>query len=160
MPGGARNRQGCALTFVKKSSLNELFFESRTGDLPIVGLVTNVKKLEATTIEIGYGRTNNTRAAEVLPTPAKSPSILSRAWARMKSWFETPYGYEDKNGFHYGRDPLPTRASVSPKEFHKVFTDRTHDTAMFMASTSKLTAPATQPEAAPRKKPASLVNAS
>jgi len=35
---------------------------------------------------------------------------------RIRSWFEIPYGYQDENGFHYGRQPAPP-----------TFTDRASD---------------------------------
>jgi hypothetical protein len=38
--------------------------------------------------------------------------------ARMRTWFEIPYGYQDETGFHYGQPPRPP---VTPA---KVLTDQ------------------------------------
>lgn len=34
-------------------------------------------------------------------------SFWQRFTARLRSWFEVPYGYQDENGFHYGPQPAP-----------------------------------------------------
>lgn len=75
-------------------------------------------------------------------------NVLLRALARVRSWFEIPFGYEDETGFHYGHEPLPvqtTAQATAPREpFREVFTDRACDSAMFMASTD--TQPASKPQ--------------
>ena len=86
--------------------------------------------------------------------------IFSRTWATVRSWFEVPYGYEDEDGFHYGHEPLPVQSSTTPTTFHEVFTDRAHDTAMFIASTSTQISPAPKPEETPREKPETAVKVS
>lgn len=52
----------------------------------------------------------------------------SRVVARVRSWFEIPYGYEDEKGFHYGVEPAPAnlkaKTSAPPQN---VFTDRASD---------------------------------
>ena len=34
-------------------------------------------------------------------------NFWQRFVARIRSWFEVPYGYQDENGFHYGPQPAP-----------------------------------------------------
>ena len=43
-----------------------------------------------------------------------SVSFWSKLAARVRSWFEVPYGYQDENGFHYGPEPVPDWALRSP----------------------------------------------
>ena len=71
-------------------------------------------------------------------------NVLLRALARVRSWFEIPFGYEDETGFHYGHEPSPVRAAAPREPFREVFTDRACDSAMFMASTD--TQPASKPQ--------------
>ena len=47
------------------------------------------------------------------------------AW--LRSWFEVPYGYEDEKGFHYGTEPVRTKAVAQTGTQPKVFTDRASD---------------------------------
>ena len=103
-----------------------------------------MKKLENTTSVPGCARENETRLAGELSTPATSTNIVSRAWARVRSWFEIPYGYEDDTGFHYGEEPVTCRSDANA--LRKIFTDRACDTAMFMAATATETSPAPAPE--------------
>lgn len=61
---------------------------------------------------------------------------------RIRSWFEIPYGYQDENGFHYGRQPAPPH-----------FTDRASD-----AMTYPIALPATPSESpAPASKTATPI---
>jgi hypothetical protein len=103
-----------------------------------------VKKLENTTSAPGCDRENETRLAGELSTPATSTNIVSRAWARVCSWFEAPYGYEDAAGFHYGEEPVTCRSDANA--LREVFTDHACDTAIFMAEKSTETSPAPAPE--------------
>lgn len=62
-------------------------------------------------------------ARESLPT-----GFWQRLVARMRLWFEIPYGYEDENGFHYGHEPAPNSLSLAVlSAAPKVFTDRACD---------------------------------
>jgi hypothetical protein len=54
-------------------------------------------------------------------------SLWHRLTARMRSWFEIPYGYEDEKGFHYGVEPVPPKAAAQTAIQPKVFTDRASD---------------------------------
>ena len=103
-----------------------------------------MKKLENTTSAPGCDRENETRLAGELSTPATSANIVARAWARVRSWFEIPFGYEDDTGFHYGHKPATCRSDANA--LREAFTDRACDTAMFMAATSSETSPAPAPE--------------
>lgn len=46
-----------------------------------------------------------------LETADEATLVAANFWqrfvARVRSWFEVPYGYQDENGFHYGRQPAP-----------------------------------------------------
>jgi hypothetical protein len=44
-----------------------------------------------------------------LPGDSRSAGGL---WARLRSWFEIPYGYEDASGFHYGQPPRPQHSAI------------------------------------------------
>ncbi len=119
-----------------------------------------MKKPENKSSTPGHDRGDELCTAGEHLLPAPTANILSRAWTKLRSWFEVPYGYEDETGFHYGHEPLPIQASAISVTFHEVFTDRAHDTAMFMAATSKQTSPPPQPEATPREKPETAVKVS
>jgi len=71
------------------------------------------------------------KPAQVIETARESLPVgfWQRFAARMRSWFEIPYGYEDETGFHYGHEPVPhhlAAQSAAPK----VFTDRACDAMM------------------------------
>ncbi len=55
------------------------------------------------------------------------PSFWERLAARVRSWFEIPYGYEDANGFHYGHEPVPRNFAAQSGIAAKVLTDRACD---------------------------------
>jgi len=71
------------------------------------------------TKEFGYQPGHQSPASAV---PACG-SFWQQLFDRVHSWFEIPYGYEDENGFHYGREPAPRRPATAPK----VLTDRAVD---------------------------------
>ena len=103
-------------------------------------------KIEVTQQHKGLNRGNETRMTAEGSTSELPANILLRAMARVRSWFEVPFGYEDETGFHYGHEPLPVQAAAPREPFREVFTDRACDSAMFMAGTDKQTAPKPQPE--------------
>jgi hypothetical protein len=105
-----------------------------------------VKKPEDITSEAGYDRAKNTHDSVELPAVEARVNSWTQAWVKVRSWFEIPYGYEDKTGFHYGHEPVPVQASAAHSTFGEVFTDRACDSAMFMAATSTETSPAPAPE--------------
>lgn len=113
-----------------------------------------MKKLDATTSD---KRTSQT--TELGPTLGDLSSdvrgsFLQQTWAKVISWFDIPFGYEDETGFHYGHEPVPVQASPPRSALREVFTDRVCDTAAFMTATSSETSPAPapkQPEKAQRE---------
>ena len=98
----------------------------------------------------GLKRENDMNMTANGSTSELPANVLLRVWARVRSWFEIPFGYEDETGFHYGHEPLPVQATAqaaAPREpFREVFTDRACDSAIFMANTDKQSAPKPQPE--------------
>lgn len=105
-----------------------------------------MKTTDATTSD-----TRNSQTPRLGPTvgdslPEVRGNFLQRVWATISSWFEIPLGYEDETGFHYGHEPTPVQASTKPSTFREDFTDRAHDTAMFMAATSTDTSPPSKQE--------------
>lgn len=61
------------------------------------------------------------------PGPIAAPiGLWARLTARVRAWFEVPYGYEDESGFHYGTQPPPTpRGATEATSFRaRVLTDR------------------------------------
>lgn len=50
-----------------------------------------------------------------------------RFLARLRSWFEIPFGYEDEKGFHYGIEPAPAKPMAQTITPGKVHTDRASD---------------------------------
>jgi hypothetical protein len=126
-------------------------------------LVIIVNTPDAPSSDRRNNHAEHTRAAGESSTSAPAGNVVSRAWARVRSWFEIPFGYEDETGFHYGHEPAPVTAATTPSTFREVFTDRACDTAMFMASTTTETSPAPKPEQlmnAPREKHEFTVNPS
>ena len=91
------------------------------------------------------------QATELGPTlgdalPGVHVNFFQLAWARVRSWFEIPFGYEDETGFHYGHEPAPIHSTAGHKTLREVFTDRACDSAMFMAATSTETSPIPAPK--------------
>ncbi len=114
-----------------------------------------MKKPEDITSDAGYDGAKNNHASVELPVAEARNNFWIQAWAKMHSWFDIPYGYEDETGFHYGHEPVPVQAIPTRSAFREVFTDRACDTAMFMAATSPETSSAPAPELpsnAPREK--------
>jgi len=58
---------------------------------------------------------------------SRPSGLWSRVIARLRSWFEIPFGYEDEKGFHYGFEPVPVKAAAQTAIQPKVFTDRASD---------------------------------
>ena len=105
-----------------------------------------MKKPEDITSDAGFDRAKSTQASGEHPVVEARSNAWSKAWAKVRSWFEIPYGYEDETGFHYGTEPISVQASAARTAFREVFTDRACDTAMFMAATSTETSPVPAPE--------------
>jgi len=63
------------------------------------------------------------------PTPSASSDTDSRVGfiARLRAWFEIPFGYEDRNGFHYGHEPVSARHPSWSSAASKILTDRACD---------------------------------
>jgi hypothetical protein len=57
-------------------------------------------------------------------TAAVTAGFWGRLVARVRSWFEVPYGYEDETGFHYGPAPTPEWAKKRNSAALPVLTDR------------------------------------
>jgi hypothetical protein len=55
---------------------------------------------------------------------AGASGFWGRLAARVRSWFEVPYGYEDETGFHYGPAPTPEWAKKLNSVGLPVLTDR------------------------------------
>lgn len=152
MPGDMKGlvhaayRQTHGRTLVNKFCGSELFPQSTGGSLPMFDLVIIVNKPDATSSDQGNNQAGHSRAVGESSASAPAGNIVSRTWAKVCSWFEIPFGYEDETGFHYGHEPVPFMAAVTPPMFRDVFTDRACDSAMFMAATSSETAPAPAPE--------------
>lgn len=104
-------------------------------------LVIIVNTPDAPSSDRRNNHAEHTRAVGESSTSAPAGNVVSRAWARVRSWFEIPFGYEDETGFHYGHEPAPVKAATTPSTFREVFTDRACDSAMFMAATSSETSP-------------------
>jgi hypothetical protein len=122
-----------------------------------------VKKPENISIDAGFNRVKNANPTVELPAAETPANSWTHVWAKVRSWFEIPFGYEDETGFHYGHEPVPVTATATPSTFREVFTDRACDTAMFMAATSTETSPTPTPEKplnAPREKYEFTVNPS
>jgi hypothetical protein len=105
-----------------------------------------VKKPEDIATDAGHDRVKNAKPPVELPAAEAHANSWTQAWAKVRSWFKIPYGYEDETGFHYGHEPAPVTAAATPSISHKVFTDRACDSEMFMAGTSTETSPAPAPE--------------
>ncbi len=122
-----------------------------------------MKKLENISTDAGFNRVKNASPTVELPAAETHANSWTHVWAKVRSWFEIPFGYEDETGFHYGHEPVPMTATATPSTFREVFTDRACDTAMFMAATSTETSPATTPDppvSAPRDKRELAINPS
>lgn len=65
-----------------------------------------------------------TRWETETPAATAATGFWGRLAARVRSWFEVPYGYEDETGFHYGRAPTPEWAKKSNCAVLPVLTDR------------------------------------
>lgn len=84
------------------------------------------------------------------PIPPSVPvSFWGQFTARIRAWFEVPFGYEDESGFHYGQQPAPKFASEAVSSRARVLTDRAdqmmrHSVVLPIASTSE---PPSQPVA-------------
>jgi hypothetical protein len=93
------------------------------------------------------------RRGDGTPSAPVPVSFWSQFTARVRSWFEVPFGYEDESGFHYGQQPAPKFASESVSSRARVLTDRAdqmmrHSVVLPIASTPE---PPSQP-VAPEKK--------
>jgi hypothetical protein len=105
-----------------------------------------VKKPEDIATDAGHDRVKNAKPPVELPAAEAHANSWTQAWAKVRSWFKIPYGYEDETGFHYGHEPAPVTATATPSTLREVFTDRACDSAMFMAATATETSPAPAPE--------------
>lgn len=103
-----------------------------------------MKKPEDITTDAGFNRAKSASPTVELPAAETRANSWTQAWAKVRSWFEIPYGYEDDTGFHYGEEPVTCRSDANA--LREVFTDRACDTAMFMAATTTETSPAPAPE--------------
>ena len=93
--------------------------------------------------------------------PVLAPTgIWSRFTARIRTWFEVPFGYEDESGFHYGSQAAPPKARLATEAASvraRVLTDRAdhvmkHSVVLPVANPS---APEVAP-VAPDKTPATV----
>jgi len=64
--------------------------------------------------------------------PTQSAGLWHQFSARVRSWFEVPYGYEDENGFHFGDQPVPLWAKGATGQ--RVATDRACDVMTYPAA--------------------------
>lgn len=65
-----------------------------------------------------------TSAAQAVAAPG---GWWARFTARIRAWFDVPFGYEDESGFHYGAQPAPqpARFATEATSFRaRVLTDR------------------------------------
>lgn len=67
-------------------------------------------------------------------------TAFDRLFARLRSWFEIPFGYEDATGFHYGHEPVPTPATPWSNAAGNVLTDRACDAMLTPGPQSATTA--------------------
>jgi hypothetical protein len=85
-------------------------------------------------------------------TEAQAVAVVSGFWgrlaARVRSWFEIPFGYEDETGFHYGPAPTPEWAKKTSSAAPPVLTDRASSVIQY--DNAKATTPGAV--AAPDKK--------
>ena len=58
---------------------------------------------------------------------SRPTGLWPRLLARLRSWFEIPFGYEDEKGFHYGIEPIPAKPMAQTTTPGKVHTDRASD---------------------------------
>jgi len=87
-------------------------------------------------------------AGDTVPATA-NPGLWTRLVARVRSWFEIPYGYEDENGFHYGIQPRPIWRTESESAGTSVFTDKADQAMTYPMALPKVTAEAPTPSAEP-----------
>jgi len=64
--------------------------------------------------------------------------------ARVRSWFEIPYGYEDERGFHYGKPPALNRIDQAQLAGNQILTDRATEAMTYSMALPMMTETSTQ----------------
>lgn len=96
--------------------------ETAGGNQAILGHITGAMKEAASVLERklvpGHGPT---------PSASSHSDSLSGLIARLRSWLEIPFGYENESGFHYGHEPVSARRLPWSSAASKILTDRACD---------------------------------
>jgi hypothetical protein len=77
------------------------------------------------------------------------PGLWRRVVARVRSWIEIPYGYEDESGFHYGPAPTPEWAKKRNSHATPVLTDRASSVIQYAEATAPVVVAASDKVIAP-----------
>ena len=118
-----------AATLAKKSLFCEIKSASDTSELVTLGQNKGVLKerlymFQQQSPVISKAPSQSDDLPESIAPRAK---VWSQLTARIRSWFEVPYGYEDESGFHYGVQPGPTAPRLATEATSiraRVLTDR------------------------------------
>jgi hypothetical protein len=153
------HRQNWPTTLAEKSLFCEIKSASATGDLAPVRQNSGVKIKRLFMFQQEFQQQSTARrqvqSERGDPVAASAPvGFWSQLTARVRAWFEVPFGYQDEQGFHYGQQTAPKLATEANSSRARVLTDRAdhvmkHSVVLPVASTP---APGRAP-ADPKKTP-------